>query len=33
MWLKDTLAGVSLLIFVASSFLVSSAIHAAAAGF
>ena len=33
MWLKDAVAGVGLLIFVASSFLVSSAIHATAAGF
>lgn len=33
MWLKDAMAGVGLLIFVASSFVVSSALHAAAAGF
>ena len=33
MWLKDAMAGVGLLIFVASSFIVSSVMHAVAAGF
>jgi hypothetical protein len=33
MWLKDAVAGVGLLIFVASSFVLSSAFQAAAAGF
>ena len=32
-WLKDVMAGVGLLIFVASSFVVTSAMHVVAAGF
>ncbi len=32
MWLKDAMAGVGLLIFVASSFIATSAAHLAAAG-